>query len=164
MSRKRKAPVRKVYPESKPKSKEANQTPLGKRTKSAAARSAMGGQFTAKVPSNIKVEGSEIREGREQLTASKLESNLESKYNATLDIYENKGFLELDKIIISEDQRNKGTGTKMMNEVIAFADSKGLTIALTPSKSYGATSVERLKCPLISLSNRDKQIFSTQLI
>jgi hypothetical protein len=137
--------VRKVYPESKPKSKEANQTPLGKRTKPAAARSAMGGQFTAKVPSNIKVEGSEIREGREQLTASKLESNLESKYNATLDIYENKGFLELDKIIISEDQRNKGTGTKMMNEVIAFADSKGLTIALTPSKSYGATSVERLK-------------------
>ena len=137
--------VRKVYPESKPKSKEANQTPLGKRTKPAAARSAMGGQFTAKVPSNIKVEGSEIKEGREQLTASKLESNLESKYNATLDIYENKGFLELDKIIISEDQRNKGTGTKMMNEVIAFADSKGLTIALTPSKSYGATSVERLK-------------------
>ena len=33
----------------------------------------------------------------------------------------------------------------MMNEVIAFADSKGLTIALTPSKSYGATSIERLK-------------------
>jgi len=137
--------VRKVYPESKPKSKEANQTPLGKRTKPAAARSAMGGQFTAKVPSNIKVEGSEIRQGREQLTASKLESNLESKYNATLDIYENKGFLELDKIIISEDQRNKGTGTKMMKEVISFADSRGLTIALTPSKSYGATSVERLK-------------------
>ena len=60
--------VRKVYPESKPKSKEANQTPLGKRTKPAAARSAMGGQFTAKVPSNIKVEGSEIRQGREQST------------------------------------------------------------------------------------------------
>ena len=58
--------VRKVYPKSKPKSKEANQTPLGERTKPAAARSAMGGQFTAKVPSNIKIEGSEIKEGRTQ--------------------------------------------------------------------------------------------------
>lgn len=68
--------VRKVYPNSVPAGKEksatnpkgVNKTPLGQRKKPVAARSAMGGQFTAKVPSNIKVEGSEIRQGREQST------------------------------------------------------------------------------------------------
>jgi hypothetical protein len=72
--------VRKVYPNSVPAGKEksatnpkgVNKTPLGQRKKPVAARSAMGGQFTAKVPSNIKVEGSEIREGREQSTEQQI--------------------------------------------------------------------------------------------
>ena len=53
--------------------------------------------------------------------------------------------MELDKIIVTEDQRNTGVGSNVMREVIDFANKKGLTIALTPSTSYGATSIDRLK-------------------
>jgi len=47
--------VRKVFPNAKPKSEKASQVPLGKREKPQAARSAMGGQYVAKVPSKVKV-------------------------------------------------------------------------------------------------------------
>ena len=82
---------------------------------------------------------------REQKSVSDLESNLKEKYDVTLDLYQNKDFLELDKIIVTEDQRNTGVGSNVMREVIDFANKKGLTIALTPSTSYGATSIDRLK-------------------
>ena len=84
-------------------------------------------------------------QSRKQKSVSELESNLEGKYNVTLDLYQNKDFLELDKIIVTEDQRNTGVGSNVMREVIDFANKKGLTIALTPSTSYGATSIDRLK-------------------
>ena len=66
--------VRKVYPNSVPAGPEktatnpkgVNKTPLGQRKKPVAARSAMGGQYIAKIPSNINVEGSEIKQGRQQ--------------------------------------------------------------------------------------------------
>jgi hypothetical protein len=45
--------VRDVYPNAVPKSEKASQVPLGQRKKSAAARSAMGGQYIAEVPSGI---------------------------------------------------------------------------------------------------------------
>lgn len=50
--------IRKVYPNATPVT--GNQTPLGKRAKPLAARSAMGGQYIAKVPSDIKVEGEQV--------------------------------------------------------------------------------------------------------
>ena len=50
--------IRKVYPNATPV--KGNQTPLGKRAKPLAARSAMGGQYIAKVPSDIKVEGEQV--------------------------------------------------------------------------------------------------------
>ncbi len=53
--------------------------------------------------------------------------------------------MELDKIIVTEDQQNTGVGSNVMREVIDFANKQGLTIALTPSTSYGATSIDRLK-------------------
>ena len=66
--------VRKAYPNSVPAGPEktatnpkgVNKTPLGQRKKPVAARSAMGGQYIAKIPSNINVEGSEIKQGRQQ--------------------------------------------------------------------------------------------------
>lgn len=45
--------VRKVFPNAKPKSDKASQVPLGQRDKPQAARSAMGGQYVAEVPSKI---------------------------------------------------------------------------------------------------------------
>lgn len=53
--------VRKIYPNAKPASLEANQTPLGERTKPLAARSAMGGQYAAKVPKDIQVKGAKVK-------------------------------------------------------------------------------------------------------
>jgi len=60
--------VRKVYPKAKPKGEKANQTPIGKRTKPLAARSAMGGQYVAKVPKDINVEGAPIKEKAQKVT------------------------------------------------------------------------------------------------
>ncbi len=53
--------VRKVYPNAKPASLESNQTPLGERTKPLAARSAMGGQYVAKVPKDIQAKGAKVK-------------------------------------------------------------------------------------------------------
>lgn len=52
--------VRKAFPKSKPKSKKANQTPIGKRSKPTASRSAMGGQYVAKIPKDIDLSGDPI--------------------------------------------------------------------------------------------------------
>ena len=58
--------VRKIYPDSKPMN--GNQTPLGDRTKPLAARSAMGGQYTAVVPSKIDDKGNKISIETKQLS------------------------------------------------------------------------------------------------
>ena len=63
--------VRKVYPKAKPVS--GNQTLLGKRTKPVAARSAMGGQYVAKVPKDINVEGAPIKEKAQVITEQDIE-------------------------------------------------------------------------------------------
>ena len=66
--------VRKAFPKSKPKSKKANQTPIGKRSKPTASRSAMGGQYVAKIPKDIDLSGDPIVafESRQQ----KIDDNL----------------------------------------------------------------------------------------
>ncbi len=64
--------IRKVFPKSKPKSKTANQTPIGKRAKPQAARSAMGGQYVAPVPSNVETEGAPKIAKKSQESANKL--------------------------------------------------------------------------------------------
>lgn len=56
--------VRKVFPKATPVA--GNQTPLGKRKKPLAARSAMGGQYIDTVPSNIDVKGENINVTKER--------------------------------------------------------------------------------------------------
>jgi len=53
--------VRKVYPDAKAKMETMNQTPLSKRTKPRAAKSAMGGQYVTKVKKGIKPRGVEVK-------------------------------------------------------------------------------------------------------
>ncbi|MBV6588321.1 GNAT family N-acetyltransferase [Acinetobacter baumannii] len=45
--------------------------------------------------------------------------------------------LSLHKIVVPEDMRNQGTGTKAMQDIINYADSQNKTIALTPSSDFG---------------------------
>jgi hypothetical protein len=63
--------VRKVFPNAKPKSEKANQTPLSERTKPLAARSAMGGQYVAQIPSDISTD-EEMPAARQQRTMNEI--------------------------------------------------------------------------------------------
>ncbi len=70
---------------------------------------------------------------------------IEADLGVTLDVSENKGIVTVGRIVVPEGDRNKGTGTKAMERLIEHADANGLTIALTPSKDFGATNIKRLK-------------------
>jgi len=78
----------------------------------------------------------------------KYQSALRAKYPRT-DIYfwERQGNLHLDMIIVPPKERKKGIGTKILLDIINFADKNNLIISLTPAqKGYqGATSTSRLK-------------------
>jgi hypothetical protein len=50
----------------------------------------------------------------------------------------------LDKIVVPVEQREAGVGTEAMQRMMTWADANGKTIALTPSKDFGA-SVKRLR-------------------
>jgi hypothetical protein len=73
-------------------------------------------------------------------------SDIENKYineDIKLDIFETENEIKLSKIIVSE--RNMGVGTSVMNDLTNYADINNKVITLTPSKDFGATSVNRLK-------------------
>ena len=60
-------------------------------------------------------------------------------------IYGGGKYIKPGKIIVGEGSRNSGLGTEFMRDLTAFADSKAMQIRVTPSKDFGATSVDRLK-------------------
>jgi predicted GNAT family acetyltransferase len=64
-----------------------------------------------------------------------LEDRLEKQYNLRiLWLYPiDNDLLKLSQIKVYAKDRGKGIGTKVMSEIIAYADRHGLTIALTPS-------------------------------
>lgn len=66
---------------------------------------------------------------------------LEQKYDVKLFIYYNKfaNTIILSQIIVEKKDRNKGIGTKVMNEICNFADKNNLRIALTPSGDFGGS-------------------------
>ena len=53
--------------------------------------------------------------------------------------------LNLSQIVVPKEMRNQGIGTKAMQDITNYADQTGNRITLTPSTSFGATSVDRLK-------------------
>jgi len=81
------------------------------------------------------------------VAAGRLADMLEDKYpDVTLDISGDaeKGY-ELSRIVIPDNQRSKGMGTKVMQDVVDMADEQGARISLTPDTSFGGSSVSRLK-------------------
>lgn len=69
-----------------------------------------------------------------------VEQDLKQKYEKYLDgldIYENKNSLRLSKIIIKPEYRNEGIGSKIMNDLIEYADKNKQIIVLTPSSDFG---------------------------
>lgn len=52
-------------------------------------------------------------------------------------IHEKGGIITLSQIVVPKDGRNKGAGTKAMQELFAYADQTSQQIALTPSSDFG---------------------------
>ena len=63
----------------------------------------------------------------------------------SLEVWEDVDKLVLDTIIIPKDSRKQGIGTRVMRMVCDYADTIQKPIYLTPSTSFGGTSVNRLK-------------------
>jgi GNAT superfamily N-acetyltransferase len=82
----------------------------------------------------------------ETKTTSDFADELSVKYGVELELQENQTdkSISVPKIVVPKDQRNKGVGTKVMEEVVAYADKEGKRLILTPSTSFGGTSVKRL--------------------
>jgi len=64
--------------------------------------------------------------------------------DAKLDIQERKDSINVSRIVIAPDDRNKGIGTRIMTDLIDHADKTGKTITLSPSNDFGG-SIVRLK-------------------
>jgi len=70
-----------------------------------------------------------------------IEKVLSDKYGdylSALDIYENKASLKLSNIIVKIEYRNQGIGSKIIEELIAYADTNKQIVVLTPSSDYGS--------------------------
>lgn len=66
-------------------------------------------------------------------------NDIKNKYKdvATLSILDTNNSIEVASIVVNPDKRNEGLGTQIMNDVIAYADSVGKPVSLTPSKEFG---------------------------
>jgi len=68
-----------------------------------------------------------------------IESTLSNKYNIDLDVYEYPTHIELKRIVVPEDSRGMGIGTKVLEELIKYSQSVGKPIFTTPSSSFGGS-------------------------
>lgn len=69
-----------------------------------------------------------------------IEDILKSKYGQYLDgldIYENRTSLILSRIIIKDEARGTGIGSKIMQDLVNYADKNRQIVALTPSSDFG---------------------------
>jgi 2'-5' RNA ligase len=63
-----------------------------------------------------------------------------------VEIHQNPaGIVIIDKLVVPETERSQGKGSAFMSDLTQWADTNQKTLALTPSKDYGATSVSRLE-------------------
>ena len=70
--------------------------------------------------------------------------NLPVEEGVRLELWEDKNKLTLDTIIIPKEYRGQGMGTKIMNMVCEYSDNVNKPLFLTPSSSYGVSSLNRL--------------------
>ncbi len=79
-----------------------------------------------------------------QSAGEAVEEFLLAKYpNVDISIY-GKDKIHLGKIVVPKDQRNKGLGTQIMNDLVQQADEIGATVTLSPASDFGGNK-ERLK-------------------
>lgn len=80
------------------------------------------------------------------MTPSEFSLELQDKYGVELDLLGSpeSETLSLSRIVVPKEQRGKGVGAKVMEEIVQFADVNNKKLVLTPSKDFGGTSVKRL--------------------
>ena len=94
-------------------------------------------------PNVVEDQGVVIEKGQESV--SSFSSKLENDYGVTLDLFEGKnGDITIGKISVPKEKRGQGIGSQVMQDIIDYADANGKRLLLTPSTSFGATSVSRL--------------------
>lgn len=59
------------------------------------------------------------------------------EYLKGLNIYENRSSLILSKIVIKDEYKNQGIGSKIMQDLVNYADKTKKIIALTPASDFG---------------------------
>src|SRR5574343_75366 len=64
---------------------------------------------------------------------------IKEKYKdvADLFVWDGRTSVEVSRIVVNPNVRNQGIGTKIMNEIIAYADSVHKPVSLSPSKDFG---------------------------
>ena len=60
-----------------------------------------------------------------------------SEYLIGLDIYEDSKSIKLSRIVIKDEFRESGIGSKIMNTLVDYADNNSKIITLTPSSDFG---------------------------
>lgn len=68
-----------------------------------------------------------------------IENSLQSKYKVDLDVYEYPTHLELRRIVVPQDKRGQGIGSKVMNDLIKYAQSNKKDLFTTPDSSFGGS-------------------------
>jgi len=64
-------------------------------------------------------------------------NNTYGEYLDGLDIYEDSKSIKIPRIIVKEEYRNEGIGSKIMNDIVDYADKTVKIITLTPSSDFG---------------------------
>ena len=81
---------------------------------------------------------------KEVESIQELQNRLSETYNVDLWLGNNPEGFTLDKLVVQEDEQGGGIGSQVMEELIAYADTNGLTIATTPDDMFGS-DLGRLK-------------------
>lgn len=73
-------------------------------------------------------------------------SALVSEYSSLkIGLRQKDDIVTLDKIVVPDDERNKGIGTEFMKRLISIADKYGFILALTPSSDFGGSKSRLVK-------------------
>jgi GNAT superfamily N-acetyltransferase len=69
-----------------------------------------------------------------------ISNTLVAKYpNVALDVFESPKAIDLSRIVVPTELRNKGIGSNVMNDLIQYADETGKQIRLSPSSDFGGS-------------------------
>ena len=83
-------------------------------------------------------------EDAQEETLQDLQNRLVETYSIDLWLGSHPEGFTISKIVVPEESRGSGIGSQVMEELVGYADTYGLTIGLTPEDTYGG-NVKRLK-------------------